>query len=319
MLFGVSFHPGSFHPADLHPVENDHPSGSKSSGLDIEKSGSPVVASGHDPFSPSSSGLPSGSSLMKSTLRDIKLPHEVGNYAVENTPDEHGIYPLYMRDPETDAPKYTGNYVKRDGHGGWERVGGERGGKLAGPSLPPAAEIDPSQLGPLNEDGVYPGKDGNSYARRDDVYHRVIRDKQLDRKQSDGTVEKGWKMVDPEKPHDPDKSVVVKLDKKGGAEPLSKPELKGGNDRRAELTEKIKEVAAHEATYLEQYHSTRKLLDELTERMNSTPYASAADVQQHGTLATQVKALEKRHTDAFVERQVLEEELRNLPASMETD
>jgi hypothetical protein len=318
MLFGVSFHPRSIHPAELHPVENNHPSGSKPGGKEIEKPGSPVVTSGHDPFPSSSSGLPSGSSPMKSTLRDIKLPDDPGNYAIGDTPDENGSYPLYMRDPETDAPRGTGNYVKRDGHGGWERVGGERGVKLAGSSLPPAAEIDPSQLGPLNEDGLYPGKDGNSYVRRDDGYHRVVRDKQLDLKQSDGTVEKGWKMVDPEKPHDPDKSVVVKLDKKGGAEPLSKPGLKGGNDRRAELTEKIKEVGKHEDAYLQQYQSARGLLDALRERMNS-PYASAADVQQYGTLATQVEALKKRHTDAFVERQALQEELRNLPVPMETD
>ncbi|WP_188794424.1 hypothetical protein, partial [Dyella nitratireducens] len=107
-----------------------------------------------------------------------------------------------------------------DGKGGWKMVSDADAAKPAShPALPPAAKIDPKQLGPLNDKGVYPGGDGNSYVRVGDDHYRVNYDQSL----------KGWMVVDPNRPHDFSRSVPVKLDGKGGVEKvLPKPELRGG-------------------------------------------------------------------------------------------
>ncbi|WP_333680579.1 hypothetical protein [Dyella sp.] len=226
MRFGISahpssIHPNSFHPTELHPVENNHPSGSKPGGKEIEKPGSPVVTSGHDPFQPSSSGLPTSSIPMKSTLRDIKLSDDPRNYAIGDTPDENGSYRLYMRDPETDAPKDTGNYVKPVKNGGWKRVGDTDAAKqVANPTLPPAAEIGPGDLGELNENGLFPDGKGNQFGLMGEKHYQMKYDQQLG----------GYRAVDPHKPNTFQGSVPVKLVGKGRAEPLTNPALKGGMD-----------------------------------------------------------------------------------------
>ncbi|HUB90217.1 MAG TPA: hypothetical protein VMA74_10895, partial [Dyella sp.] len=66
--------------------------------------------------------------------------------------------------------------------------------------------------------GTFPGQDGNSYVRSGDGYHPVRYDKQL----------QGWLAYDPSRPHDPTQSMPVKLDGKGGAEPLPKVRIKAG-------------------------------------------------------------------------------------------
>jgi hypothetical protein len=225
MPSGISFHssgihPSSFHLAEAHPVEGSHPSGSKPAGNDIEKPGSPAVASGHDPFPSSSTGLPSGSRPKKSVLRDIKLQDDPNHYVIKN-PDKNGGYELFMRDEATDAPIDTGQKVRSDGQGGLEKVSNPDASKPASsPILPPAAKIDPKQLGPLKPDGMYPGKDGNKYALSIEGHHPMSYDKQL----------QAWMAVDPGRPHDFTRSVPVKLDGKGGAEPLPRARLKGGLD-----------------------------------------------------------------------------------------
>ncbi|HUB88437.1 MAG TPA: hypothetical protein VMA74_01765, partial [Dyella sp.] len=208
-----------------HPTEPFHASESKASG-GSDKPSSPVVTSGHDPFSSASaSGLPSSSTPMKSGMQDITVRNQPGHYTIKGAPDEHGLQELYQRDPDTDAPMPTGKYVVSDGHGGWElsdAQGAKQGASrnVSTPVLPPPAKIDPAQLGPLKEDGTFPGQDGNSYVRSGDGYHPVRYDKQL----------QGWLAYDPSRPHDPTQSMTVKLDGNGGAEPLPKAELKGGMD-----------------------------------------------------------------------------------------
>ncbi|WP_333680583.1 hypothetical protein [Dyella sp.] len=150
MLFGISahpssIHPNSFHPTELHPVENNHPSGSKPGGKEIEKPVSPVVTSGHDPFPPSSSGLPTSSSPMMSAMQDVHLSNDPGNYCARFTPENNGTYALYSRDAETGAPRGTGRYVRRDDNGNWTAVpSGLRGGG-AGSSKQGYSQLDGAQ------------------------------------------------------------------------------------------------------------------------------------------------------------------------------
>jgi hypothetical protein len=288
MRFGISahpssIHPSSFHPTELHPVENNHPSGSKPGGKEIEKPGSPVVTSGHDPFPSSSSGLPSGSSPMKSTLRDIKLSDDPGNYAIGDTPDENGSYPLYIRDPETDAPKDTGNYVKPDRHGGWERVGNMDAAKqVANPTLPPAAEIGPGDLGELNENGLFPDGKGNQFGLMGEKYYQMKYDQQLG----------GYRAVDPRKPNTFQGSVPVKLDGKGGAEPLTAARLEGGMDserpgpstpwkgRLDEVATRLKAFKVVERKFDSQQKEADRKLDVATTDMNRNRYATFAQVER---------------------------------------
>jgi hypothetical protein len=225
MPFGLGFHPGNIHVTDIHPTEALHPSEPKAS-RSSDKPSSPVVTSGHDPFSSVSfSGLPSSSTPVKSGMQNITLRNRSGHYAIKADPDAPGPKELYQRDPDTDAPIPTGNYMASDGDGGWglsDAQGAAQGASrnVSTPGLPPQAKIDPAQLGSLKEDGTFPGQDGNSYVRSGDGYHPASYDKQL----------QGWRMVDPDRPNDFSKSVPVKLDGKDGAEALPRAWLKGGLD-----------------------------------------------------------------------------------------
>jgi hypothetical protein len=155
---------------------------------------------------------------MKSMLRDIELPDDPSHYVIKK-PDKNGDYELFKCDEATDAPIDTRQKVRFDGRGGWEKVGNTDAAEPAShPALPPAAKIDPGQIRALNADGTYSGRDGNRYVLRADGYHPVSYDKQLP----------SWMMNDPERPHDFTRSVPMKLDGKGGAEPLPKARVKGG-------------------------------------------------------------------------------------------
>jgi hypothetical protein len=223
MPFGMSFHPSNVHPIGIHPVETTHPSGTEPSSKGGDKPTSLAITPGHDPFLSSSSGLPAEGKPMKSTLQKVTWPNKQGDYVVktDDAPDANGNRPVYERDDETGAPMPTHERAKEDGHGNWKIVGETDTAQPAkGPALPPAAKIDPGQLGALKGDGTYPGGDGNSYARGVEGYHPVIHDKQLRQPVA----------VDPSKPNDFSRSVPVKLDGEGGAEPLPKAGIKGGMD-----------------------------------------------------------------------------------------
>jgi hypothetical protein len=288
MRFGISahpssIHPSSFHPAELHPVENNHPSGSKPGGNEIEKPGSPVVTSGHDPFPPSSSGLPTSSSPMMSPLRDIKLHDDPGNYAIRNTPEEDGSYKLYIHDPETDAPKDTGNYVKPDRHRGWERVGNPDAAKqVANPALPPAAKISSGELGELNEKGLFPDGKGNEFALMGEKHYQMKYDQQLG----------GYRAVDPRKPNTFQGSIPVKLDGKGGAEPLTAARLEGGMDNqrqgpsasskgsRDEVVTRLRALKVVESELESRSRKDDRNFDAATKDMNKNRYATFEQVER---------------------------------------
>jgi hypothetical protein len=235
MPFGISFHssgihPGSFHLAEAHPVEESHPSGSKPAGNDIEKPGSPAVASGHDPFPPSSTGLPSGSSPVKSVLHDIKLPDDPSHYVIK-TPDKNGDYELFKRDEATDTPIDTGQKMRFGGQGGWEKVSNPDVAKPAtSPTLPPVAKIGADDLGELNGEGLFPDGKGNQFGRIGEKLYQMKYDHQLE----------GHRAVDPKKPNTFQGSVPVKLDGKGGAGTLPKAGIKGGMDP-ADARESVEE------------------------------------------------------------------------------
>jgi hypothetical protein len=215
-MLGISFHPIA-HPIEIQRGDVLHPEsrpGGKGGGISV-----PFVAKpGGHPFSSSASGLPTSSGPKKSTMQDIKLANDPSRYAIRN-PGESGDHLLFKHDETTDAPIDTGLKVRSDGQGGWEKVGNTDVAQPAShPPLPPAAKIDPKQLGSLKPDGTYPGGDGNSYVRSAEGYHPASYDKQL----------QSWRINDPERPHDFNRSVLVKMDGKGDPKPLPKAGLKAG-------------------------------------------------------------------------------------------
>jgi hypothetical protein len=305
MPFGINFHssgihPGSFHLPEAHHVDEGHPSGSKPAGNDIEKPGSLVVTSGHDPFPSSSSGLPSGSSPMKSPLRDIKLHDDPGNYAIRDTPEEDGSYKLYIHDPETDAPKDTGDYVKPDRHRGWERVGNPDAAKqVANPALPPAAKISAGELEELNEKGLFPDGKGNEFARNGEEHYLMKYDQQLG----------GYRAVDPDRPHDFTRSVPVKLDGKGGAEPLPKAANKGGGGPQLHgntLREQLNRARQDEQDAQRRVDIAQAALDHATQRTHDFSPRYLADEQRVERISDDILAMDR-------ERQQLQQSLRHEP------
>ncbi|GGA52745.1 hypothetical protein [Dyella nitratireducens] len=246
-----SFH--SFAHSSEHGIHYDDPSHSSETKPDGGGEGGHIplkVTPEQNSFTPAASGLPPDSTPRKSTLQKVTSPTKQGDYVVDTKApaDANGSRPVYRREnDDIGTLKPTQERAIPDGKGGWKMVSDADAAKPAGaPALPPAAKIDPKQLGPLNDKGVYPGGDGNSYVRIGDDYHQVSYDKQIG----------SWMMVDPDRPHDFSKSVPVKLDGKGSAEALPKAGLKGGggplpsaDTLREQLSQaqRNKEVAQREA------------------------------------------------------------------------
>jgi Leucine-rich repeat (LRR) protein len=88
-------------------------------------------------------------------------------------------------------------------------------------NLPPKAHVDPNALELLQDKAVYRDKQGDNFVRIGDDFYQVKYDKQL----------RGWIAVDPSRPNDFTRGVPVKLDGKGGAEPLPRSRLEGGGLR----------------------------------------------------------------------------------------
>lgn len=304
MPFGISFHssgihPGSFHLAEAHPVEESHPSGSKPAGNDIEKPGSPAVASGHDPFPPSSTGLPSGSSPVKSVLHDIKLPDDPSHYVIK-TPDKNGDYELFKRDEATDTPIDTGQKMRFGGQGGWEKVSNPDVAKPAtSPTLPPAAKIGADDLGELNGEGLFPDGKGNQFGRIGENLYQMKYDHQLE----------GHRAVDPKKPNTFQGSVPVKLDGKGGAEPLPKAANKGGGGPQLHgntLREQLNRARQDEQDAQRRVDTAQAALDHATQRTHDFSPRYLADEQRVERISDDILAMDR-------ERQQLQQSLRHEP------
>ncbi|GGA49648.1 hypothetical protein [Dyella nitratireducens] len=207
----------------IHYDEPSHLSGAKSEppgeGGHIPRE----VKSESNPFTAATSGLFTESTPRKSTLQKVISPTKQGDYVVntKDPADANGTRPVYLRDDDDIAtPQPTQERAIADGKGGWKMVSDADAAKPAShPALSPAAKIDPKRLGSLNDKGVYPGGDGNSYVRVGDDHYQVSYDRSL----------KSWMVVDPNRPHDFSRSVPVKLDGKGSAEALPKAGLKGGS------------------------------------------------------------------------------------------
>ncbi|GGA17244.1 hypothetical protein [Dyella nitratireducens] len=233
--FGIH---SSFHHTEPHPVETTHPTESKSSVKETDKPGSSILKPGTNPFTQSSSGLPTNSTPKKSTLKKVTWPNQEGDYVVntKDAPDANGSRPVYkLDDVGTRMP--TNERAKQDEHGNFKRVDGTDAAKPASSAaLPPAAKVDPRTLTLNKESGVYQpsnartlGGDDRSYVRVGDSYYQV--------KQGAN----GWAIVDPNKAHTVAGSVYVKLDGKGGAEPLAKAGLKGGEPAAPPLRQQVLE------------------------------------------------------------------------------
>lgn len=130
---GFSVAPHSIPHAAAHPLFNeihggDSPHSSGSSKV-VEKSAPSIVKSEPNPFTPSSSGLPTESRPMNSPMQDIKLSNDPRNFCVRYASENNGAYALYERDPETGAPVNTGKFVRPDGPDNWALIpSGLRGG-----------------------------------------------------------------------------------------------------------------------------------------------------------------------------------------------
>ncbi|GGA49641.1 hypothetical protein [Dyella nitratireducens] len=218
----------SFAHSSEHGIHYDDPSHSSETKPSGGGEGGHIplkVTPEQNPFTSAASGLPTDSTPKKSMLQKVTSPTKQGDYVVDTKApaDANGSRPVYRREnDDIGTLKPTQERAIPDGKGGWKMVSDADAAKPANaPALPPAAKIDPKQLGPLNDKGVYPGGDGNSYVRVGDDHYRVSYDQSL----------KSWMVVDPSRPHDFSRSVPVKLDGKGGVEKvLPKAGLKGGMD-----------------------------------------------------------------------------------------
>lgn len=228
---GFSFHP-SLHPTAFHPGEAIHSTESKPVGNASAKPAAIVVKPGRDPFQPASAGLPA-SSPAKSMLKKITWPHQQGDYVVKTSDalDANGSRPIYRLDDETGTPVRTGERAKDDEHGNPQRLRNPDAAAPPSPAaLPPAASVDPQTLVLNKHLGTYQVGSDRMLGGNDEHFLRV--GEGLHAAKQEGS---GWAVVDPGKSHTIAGSVPVKLDGKGGAEPLTKGGLKGGERTAAPL------------------------------------------------------------------------------------
>lgn len=290
----------------IHYEDPSHSSGAKPEGRREGGHVPLVVKPEPNPFPPSASGLPTSSMPMKSSLQKVASPDKSEGYLIntKDIPDANGSRPVYRRDADTGAPQATHERAIADGQGGWKIASKADSAKQASaPALPPAAKIDPKQLGPLNKDGVYPGKDGNCYVRIGNGYHQVSYDKQL----------QGWKTVDPDKPNDFSKSVPVKLDGKGGAEPLTKPKLEGGNDTRQELTTRLHALHIAEDKLSDELRPLNRDLNALEAEMNKSKYVSTEQLYRQHDLTGKIDSKYHDRENIRIAIRGTERQLHRLP------
>ncbi|WP_333679292.1 hypothetical protein [Dyella sp.] len=163
---------------------------------------------------------------MKSTLQKVTWSNTDGEYVIKTTDvaDANGSRPVYKRDSETGAPVLTTERAIADQQGGWKVVNDTDAAKPANaPAPPPPAKFNHAQwedikANGVSADGTFPDGKGNNLVDILGEPHPAIFDRQL----------LGWKKVDPDKPNDFSKSVPIKLDGKGGAEVLTRVNMKGG-------------------------------------------------------------------------------------------
>jgi hypothetical protein len=173
------FHiPEHFSPSvasDIHPHNN---------APHTDQGGSPhtsspaSVTSGTDFPSAGASGKPTGLlgnlSAFPSEYTSVKLPGDATSYYIKNSSGT-GSSTLYTRDPQTSMYTQTSKQVAPDGHGGWQRDDGLKGG---GDTEQPGGSSSRDRgriVAHAPSDRVVPGRDGQGNLQWQAVDDRASR------------------------------------------------------------------------------------------------------------------------------------------------